>query len=46
MRKKKTFVQIFMANRLAMVGFTGVVIIALMGLFAPAIAKQPKGYGP
>ncbi|HHY13019.1 MAG TPA: ABC transporter permease, partial [Thermoanaerobacterales bacterium] len=46
MKKKKTFVQVFMSNRLAVIGLIGVVIIGFMGLFAPLIAEQPRGYGP
>ncbi|KYO66944.1 ABC transporter permease [Thermovenabulum gondwanense] len=45
MNKKKNFIQLFISNQLAITGFIGVAIIVLLGLFAPFIAEQPKGYG-
>lgn len=35
----------FLRNKLAVVGFCGVLLIVLMGIFAPVIADKPKGYG-
>lgn len=45
MRKSSTFLQAFLRHRLGMMGFIGVMIIALLGIFAPLIASYPKGYG-
>jgi peptide/nickel transport system permease protein len=44
-RKKRTFVGYFMTNRLALAGLLGVIIIITLGVLAPVIAEQPKGYG-
>ncbi|MGI5857968.1 MAG: ABC transporter permease [Tepidanaerobacteraceae bacterium] len=46
MQKKRTFFKYFMSNRLALAGLLGVAIIIILGLFAPIISEQPKGYGP
>lgn len=43
--QSRTFLQAFVKKKLGMVGFMGVAIIVLLGLFAPLIAQYPKGYG-
>ncbi len=43
--RKKGFFQLLMRNRLTVVGLIGVLVIVLMGIFAPFIAEKPKGYG-
>lgn len=45
MQRKRSFIGYFMKNRLALAGLLGVVIIIILGVFAPVIAQQPKGYG-
>lgn len=45
MRESRSFTKAFLANRLGMIGLIGVLIVVLMGLFAPLIAPYPKGYG-
>ncbi|KPU42340.1 glutathione transport system permease protein GsiD [Oxobacter pfennigii] len=43
--KSRTFINSFIRNRLSMLGFTGVLIIVLLGVMAPLISEYPKGYG-
>ena len=38
MRQSRTFLQAFLHNRLGMVGLVGVLLVVIMGLFAPLIA--------
>ena len=45
MRQSRTFLQAFLHNRLGMVGLVGVLLVVIMGLFAPLIAAYPDGYG-
>lgn len=42
---QRTFLQSFLRNKLGLIGLTGVLLIVLMGVLAPAIAPMPKGYG-
>lgn len=46
MENRRSFFRYFISNRLALAGLIGVIIIIILGLFAPAIIEQPKGYGP
>ncbi|MCQ4726039.1 ABC transporter permease [Anaerotignum faecicola] len=46
MRKSESFWKSFFRNRMAVIGLAGVLIVVLLGLFAPFIAEYPKGYGP
>lgn len=39
------FFKIFVRNKLGIIGLIGVLLIVLMGVFAPFIADAPKGYG-
>jgi peptide/nickel transport system permease protein len=43
--QNRTFLQAFAKNKLAIIGLAGVLIIVLLGIFAPAISPYPKGYG-
>jgi len=43
--ERRTFLKTFLKNKLAVIGFLGVLLIALSGLFAPFIALYPTGYG-
>lgn len=43
--ESRTFLKTFFKNKLAVIGFLGVLLIALSGLFAPFIAPYPTGYG-
>lgn len=43
--RDRTFVQSFVAHRLGMIGLAGVLVVVLLGTFAPLIAPYPKGYG-
>ncbi len=45
MRQSRTFVQAFLHNRLGMIGLVGVLLVIVMGIFAPLLAPYPKGYG-
>lgn len=45
MYNNKNFFQSFIRHKLGMIGLIGVLIIVLMGIFAPQIVEQPKGYG-
>lgn len=45
MRQSRTFFQAFLHNRLAMFGLAGVLLVVIMGVFAPLIAPYPEGYG-
>lgn len=44
--QNRTFTQAFVKNKLGVIGLIGVLIIVALGIFAPAIASYPKGYGP
>ncbi|MBC8586986.1 ABC transporter permease [Paratissierella segnis] len=45
MQNNRTFFQSFIRNPMGMIGFFGVLLIVLLGIFAPTIAAYPKGYG-
>lgn len=44
MYNNRNFIQSFVRNNLGMIGLIGVLIIVLMGIFAPQLAEHPKGY--
>ncbi len=45
MRKEKTFLGSFIKNKAGMFGFIIVLIIIILGVFAPQIVEYPTGYG-
>ncbi|MDR7869826.1 MAG: ABC transporter permease [Tissierellaceae bacterium] len=45
MYNNKNFFQSFIRHKLGMIGLIGVMTIVLLGVLAPQIIEQPKGYG-
>lgn len=45
MNNNRTFLQTFFRNRPAVFGLAGVLLIALLGVFAPILREYPSGYG-
>lgn len=44
MKKRKNFGYYFLRNKNGMIGFIGVALIVVVGLFAPLLAVYPEGY--
>ena len=44
MKERKNFLYYFVRNRNGMIGFIGVMIILLIGIFGPMLVAKPDGY--